>query len=57
MMYASINGTKVLAVYVEPKQNTIPVAMPENWRNHHISYEGGVIVLGEEIDNTPQPLE
>lgn len=56
-MYASVNGNKVLAVYVEPKQNTIPVTMPDNWRNHHITYEGGEIVLGKEIDNEFKPLE
>jgi hypothetical protein len=55
IMYARINGNKVECVYVEPQPDTIQVDMPDNWREHHISYDNG-IVLGEKIDNEFKPL-
>ena len=54
-MYARITGTKIECVYVEPHPDTIAVEMPDNWREHHISYDNG-IVLGEKIDNEFKPL-
>ena len=56
IMYAIINGAKVECIYVEPREGTIEVNMPDNWREHHISYENG-IVLGEKIDNEFKPLQ
>lgn len=56
IMYAIINRNKVECVYVEPRENTIEVDMPENWREHYITYDNG-IVLGEKIDNEFKPLE
>ena len=56
IMYAIINGDKVECVYVEPREGTIEVNMPDNWREHHITYDNG-IVLGELIDNEFKPLE
>ena len=55
IMYAIINGSKVECVYVEPREGTIEVDMPDNWREHHITYDNG-IVLGEKIDNEYKPL-
>jgi hypothetical protein len=55
-MYAIINGNKVECVYVEPQDGTIEVDMPDGWREHHISYDNG-IVLGKKIDNEFKPLE
>jgi hypothetical protein len=54
-MYAIINGSKVECVYVEPREGTIEVHMPDNWREHEISYDNG-IVLGKKIDNEYKPL-
>ena len=56
IMYVIINGAKVECVYVEPREGTIEVDMPDNWRDHHITYDNG-IVLGEKIDNEFKPLE
>jgi len=56
IMYAIINGSKVECVYVEPREGTIEVDMPDNWREHEITYDNG-IVLGEKIDNEYKPLE
>jgi hypothetical protein len=56
IMYAIINGDKVECVYVEPREGTIEVDMPDNWREHHITYDNG-IVLGEKIDNEFKPLQ
>ena len=55
IMYARIKGTKVECVYVEPQDGTIEVEMPDNWREHEITYDNG-IVLGELIDNEYKPL-
>lgn len=57
IMYAMINGSSVECVYVEPEDGTIEVDMPDGWREHHISYENGAIVLGDKIDNEFKPLE
>jgi phage-related protein len=56
IMYAIINGSKVECVYVEPREGTIEVDMPDNWKEHEITYDNG-IVLGEKIDNKYKPLE
>jgi hypothetical protein len=56
IMYAIINGSKVECVYVDPREGTIEVDMPDNWKEHEISYDNG-IVLGEKIDNEYKPLE
>ena len=56
IMYAIINGDKVECVYVEPREGTTEVNMPDNWREHHITYDNG-IVLGEKIDNEFKPLQ
>ena len=56
IMYAIINGKKVECVYVEPREGTIEVDMPDNWKEHEITYDNG-IVLGEKIDNEYKPLE
>ena len=55
IMYARITGTKIECVYVEPQPDTIAVDMPDNWREHEITYDNG-IVLGELIDNEYKPL-
>jgi hypothetical protein len=55
IMYARITGTKIECVYVEPQDGTIEVDMPDNWREHEITYDNG-IVLGELIDNEYKPL-
>ena len=55
IMYAIINGTRVECVYVEPQDGTIEIDMPDNWREHEITYDNG-IVLGEKIDNEYKPL-
>ena len=55
IMHAIINGSKVECVYVEPREGTIEVDMPDNWKEHHITYDNG-IVLGEKIDNEFKPL-
>lgn len=55
IMYAIINRNKVECVYVEPREGTIEVDMPDNWKEYHISYDNG-IVLGEKIDNEFKPL-
>ena len=55
IMYAIINGSKVECVYVEPREGTIEVDMPDNWKEHEISYDNG-IVIGEKIDNEYKPL-
>jgi len=55
IMYAIINGSVVECVYVEPQDGTIEVDMPDNWREHQITYDNG-IVLGELIDNEYKPL-
>jgi phage-related protein len=54
-MYARINGNKVECVYVEPQDGTIEVDMPDNWKEHEITYDNG-IVLGEKINNEYKPL-
>jgi hypothetical protein len=54
-MYAIINGSKVECVYVEPREGSIEVDMPDNWREHEITYDNG-IVLGEKNDNEYKPL-
>ena len=56
IMYARINGLKVECVYVEPQDGTIEVDMPNNWKEHEITYENGAIVLGDKIDNKFKPL-
>ena len=56
MMYAIINGNEIKCLYVEPKEGTVQVEMPENWRNHKLSYENGQVVLGEPINNEPIQL-
>ena len=55
IMYARINGNKVECVYVEPQDGTIEVDMPDNWKEHEITYDNG-IVLGEKINNEYKPL-
>jgi phage-related protein len=55
IMYAIINGNRVECVYVEPQDGTIEIDMPDNWREHEITYDNG-IVLGEKIDNEYKPL-
>ena len=55
IMYARITGSKIECVYVEPQDGTIEVEMPDNWREHEITYDNG-IVLGELIDNEYKPL-
>jgi hypothetical protein len=55
-MYAIINGNKVECVYVEPREGTIEVDMHDGWREHHISYDNG-IVIGEKIDNEFKPIQ
>ena len=55
-MYAIINGSEIKCLYIEPKEGTVQVQMPDNWRNHKLSYENGQVVLGEPINNEPIQL-
>lgn len=56
IMHAIITGNKVECLYVEPREGTIEVELPNDWKDYELSYDNG-IVIGEKIDNEYKPIQ
>lgn len=54
IMWAKITGITIECVYAAETEGCTEVTMPDGWRDYHITFQNGTVVLGDKIiDNSP----